>query len=111
MVTVANGSSKHGYAKADRFRLRRKALQDDVAEKLRRYRDSIDLEPEQTPEAPTVVVVEASTLTQRVRQSLRPIGESLRPIAARVWAKRVVLLVGAIALGAWEALQALGVLK
>ena len=108
---MANGSSKHGYAKADRFRLQRKALQDDAADKLRRYRDSIDLEPEERPELPTVIVVEPTKFTQRVRNSLRPIGESLRPMATRIWAKRVVLFIGAAALGVWEALQALGVLK
>ncbi len=110
---MANGSTKPGYAKADRFRDRRAHVHEDAAEALRRFRDSIDLEEQ--VETPRFVVNVAAPSRSR-----RSLSDSLRPLVRKVRssAKLAILVCGAVAgvvagviLGVVRALHAIGVVK
>ena len=110
---MANGSSKHGDALADRFRERRAEPAREAREAIRRFRDSIDLEDGEGEheQRPAVIV----NLAPEHLPKHRSFSESLRPVVEKVRAAKTILMIaGAIAgavAGAVEALRQLGVLK
>lgn len=106
---MANGSSKHGYAKADRFREQRAETQKKAKDAIRRFRDSI-ADDDETPRQLIVNVSPAAPPSRRsISDSLRPLVEKVR--TARRGVKIFAVVVAVMVPAVLEALRQIGALK
>ena len=110
---MANGSTKPGYAKADRFREQRATTLLKASEAIRRFRDSI-ADDDETPRQLIVNVTPHaaaphSTRGRSISDSLRPIVEKVR--TARRWVKVLAVVTAVLVPAVLETLRQIGALK